>query len=165
MSELTLIRGYRVWGVDPSGHLMSTAWTHTWHSPAVQAECKYKGWDEEGQSRLHEEGQCPHPACSCGYYAHKEMRAALYDLDTWTNPLVDYWPTYPIYAIGTCVLWGKVIEHEMGWRAEWAEPESLYVPGGTIALLDAIHEKYPEVVLLTAMPEPESDLTTLPGLW
>ena len=59
--------------------------------------------------------QPPHPDCRCGIYALKldsafRMRAA------------------PIFVAGEVYLWGTVVEHALGWRAQVAYPKSLVVP-------------------------------------
>jgi hypothetical protein len=37
----------------------------------------------------------------------------------------------PPLVYGTVALWGRVIEHQEGYRAEFAYPQSLVVPAGT----------------------------------
>jgi len=69
------------------------------------------------------EAQCSHgpePAsdhlaagsCTCGFYAYKERS----QLNRFT----------PLH--GAVLLWGKVIEHEFGYRAQFAQVESLFLP-------------------------------------
>ena len=57
----------------------------------------------------------PVPGCTCGIYASSSLRN-----------LVTSTPSMPVVsAVGTVALWGRVIEHERGWRAEFAYPDRL----------------------------------------
>lgn len=56
--------------------------------------------------------ECPDRNCSCGIYAHKDKMAG-------------YHPSPPNRAWGKVALWGRVIEHERGYRAEYAYPVEL----------------------------------------
>ena len=63
------------------------------------------------------QGQHPTPvaACTCGIYASSTLRT-----------LVTSTPSMPaVSAVGTVALWGRVIEHERGWRAQFAYPDRL----------------------------------------
>lgn len=53
--------------------------------------------------------------CSCGIYAVKSFRLVF-----------DYVVEHPWYVFGKVALWGKVIEHEKGYRAEFAYPLGFY---------------------------------------
>ncbi len=57
----------------------------------------------------------PAPGCTCGIYAARSLQA----LDR-PRPA---WPPPPV--VGTVSLWGRVIEHERGWRAAFAYPARL----------------------------------------
>ena len=57
----------------------------------------------------------PVPDCTCGIYASSSLRT-----------LVTSTPSMPaVSAVGTVALWGRVMEHERGWRAEFAYPDRL----------------------------------------
>ena len=57
--------------------------------------------------RTDEPHESPHANCQCGLYAAKE-------------------PTDSIGSItGTVEMWGRYVEHERGWRAEYAYPVAL----------------------------------------
>jgi len=66
-----------------------------------------------------------HPApwagCSCGIYATRTPDEALAHLEV---PSRERQPQ----AIGRVLLWGDVIEGDLGWRASLATPEILYLP-------------------------------------
>lgn len=57
----------------------------------------------------------PDPDCRCGIYAARS-------LDAFERPR-PAWPPPPV--VGTVSLWGRVIEHERGWRAAFAYPARL----------------------------------------
>lgn len=67
------------------------------------------------------ETQAAHAApdewCACGVYACEEPGAALFYAHRSGAPVV-----------GTARLWGRVVQHDAGWRAEKAYPDRLYVP-------------------------------------
>jgi hypothetical protein len=54
----------------------------------------------------------PDPSCTCGLYAFKS-KTVLRSPKTW----------FPV--IGTVSMWGRIVEHERGWRAEHAYPDRL----------------------------------------
>ncbi len=51
-------------------------------------------------------------SCTCGFYAFKDSSR----LDKFAH------------VHGTVLMWGKVVEHEFGYRAEFAQVESLFLP-------------------------------------
>ena len=58
----------------------------------------------------------PQGGCTCGVYAAKDfehLRRTGYD-------------RYGIH--GQVCLWGTVVEHQLGWRAEFAYPKTLWLP-------------------------------------
>jgi hypothetical protein len=59
--------------------------------------------------------EAPDPGCRCGIYAARS-------LDAFDRPR-PAWPPPPV--LGTVSLWGRVIEHERGWRAAFAYPARL----------------------------------------
>jgi hypothetical protein len=54
----------------------------------------------------------PDPGCDCGLYAFRSG-TALRSFKAW----------FPV--IGTVSMWGRIVEHEHGWRAEHAYPDRL----------------------------------------
>ena len=50
---------------------------------------------------------CPVGYCLCGFYATKDKRGAMGRI------------------IGTVEMWGRYVEHELGWRTEYAYPKSV----------------------------------------
>ena len=61
---------------------------------------------------------CPEQNCSCGIYAWK--RPHMY--------AVGPSPAREHFAYGTVELWGKVIEHKDGYRAQYARPLQITAP-------------------------------------
>jgi hypothetical protein len=65
----------------------------------------------------------PYQNCHCGIYAFKEASSLDFE------PLgVDLWDVE--IGWGIVDLWGRVIEHEHGWRAEFAYPRELWLFNG-----------------------------------
>lgn len=79
---------------------LGRAWTPRMAKAAI---CDQPGTDH----------QAPHPKCMCGYWAFKTLE------DLWVNV-----PGAPLY--GEVALWGKVFEHQYGYRAEYAYPVSFH---------------------------------------
>ena len=110
------ISGWRAWNLsdgDPAPLLRPVgSGVDTWPPRRpVEARC--------GASPLLTFGTRRHAApgvrCGCGIYAGRSLEA----LDR-HRPA---WPPAPV--VGTVSLWGTVIEHERGWRAQFAYPSRL----------------------------------------
>jgi hypothetical protein len=65
--------------------------------------------------RLRRRHEAPDPTCGCGIYAVGSIDAFERRRPAWPPPPV----------IGTVSLWGRVVAHERGWRAERAYPARL----------------------------------------
>lgn len=97
--------GYRAWEWD--GKQLTSLNNEPWPSSrALTARCVKK---------IH---QSPAPAddCSCGVYAAKSYKH-----------LESIYPPHSLVH-GEVWLWGKVVEHQLGYRAEFAYPKSLTLP-------------------------------------
>ena len=109
------IVGMRTWHLAAARPLLlpAGAGVDRWEPRVVQiARC--------GDSRLlrllRGRHDSPGEACRCGIHAHR----CLQDFER------GYVPAYPPPSVvGTVSLWGKVIEHERGWRAARAYPARL----------------------------------------
>lgn len=101
------IVGYRVWKWDTAG-LTSLNGERWLPSKPLTARCRLSG---AGCA------QCaPHMGCTCGIYAAKNLgRMRLVGCG-------GYGP------IGEVFLWGTVVEHKAGWRAQFAYPKSFVLP-------------------------------------
>jgi hypothetical protein len=113
------IAGWRVWNlsVGPEGsprlHPVSSD-GHAWPPRrAVDARCELPRMLTIGR-RQHE---APDPDCRCGIYAARSLTDFERPRPAWPPPSV----------VGTVSLWGRVIEHESGWRAAHAYPVRLRV--------------------------------------
>jgi hypothetical protein len=102
--------GYRVWQWDAAGlkSLNGIVWCP---GEAFTAQCKTQGCYE-----------APKSDCTCGVYAAKtldHLRRIGYTQDRFQG---EVW------------LWGTVVEHEDGWRAQFAYPKNFVVPLSTVPL-------------------------------
>ncbi len=101
------IVGHRVWRWDGTGlrSLNGKPWPPR---QALAAKC--------GAGNAHDADEPPHLECTCGVYAAKNI-AHLRQLG------------YAGRGIrGEVHLWGTVVEHELGWRAQFAYPKTLFLP-------------------------------------
>lgn len=62
------------------------------------------------------EHDAPMPGCSCGFYAFTTLQE-----------LVDQGYGYQNF-LAEVYLWGRIIEHEKGYRAQFCYPKTLYLP-------------------------------------
>jgi len=110
------ISGSRMWQVE-DGRLFGPA--------------RGAGWPPGGplwawcpRASLHDERPVPHARCTCGIYAMRSAgslgRPAAIAARSWAAR----WN--PAFVLGEVHLWGRVFEHDLGWRAEWARPVGLY---------------------------------------
>jgi hypothetical protein len=102
------ILGWRVWRIAVDGELVSAYTPAGWPARApIVARC----YEHPGQH------EAPDEQCVCGVYACDDANAALF-----------YAHRSGSAVVGRTKLWGRVVEHEAGWRAERSYPESVYVP-------------------------------------
>ncbi len=102
------ILGWRVWRIAVDGELVSAYTPAGWPARApIVARC----YEHPGQH------EAPEEQCVCGVYACDDANAALF-----------YAHRSGSAVVGRTKLWGRVVEHEAGWRAERSYPESVYVP-------------------------------------
>jgi len=103
------IVGYRVWQWDAIG-LKSLNNEQWFPSLALEAST----------ARCGKEHAAPSDGCRCGIYAAKNFQH-----------LVEI--GYAQYGVhGEVYLWGAVVEHRLGWRAQYAYPKTLVLPPDTI---------------------------------
>jgi hypothetical protein len=114
--------GWRAWAIvdSPAGlELRSLVYAHTWPArEPLQQECEAGGclaarWPAQ-----------PH---SCGIHAFKQRADAVGYPATWEARRTGFSVTSDEYVIGQVSLWGRVIEHERGFRAQFAYPYALFL--------------------------------------
>jgi hypothetical protein len=108
--------GYRVWQWDATGlrSLNGEKWVA--HQP-LSAVCRadVRGSIAGLSKAAHNPAQLPSFSCTCGVYAARTMdhlRQCGYR---------------KLGVHGEVFLWGTVVEHERGWRAQFAYPKSLFL--------------------------------------
>ena len=109
---VTPIVGYRAWSWAGPHYLKSLTNQQPW-PPGKPMVAKCQAWPHH---------KAPQEICTCGIYA----------LKTITQKNRNQFPqfprgdkTWPCLIVGEVYLWGKVIEHQYGWRAQFAYPKSL----------------------------------------
>lgn len=110
------IIGCRIWHWDGSGlrSLNGERWRPGEPLEARCRICEFAKW--KGRGAGHSAHDAPHIKCSCGIYARKGLEHFR-------------WPGYTTSLIhGQVLLWGTVVEHQQGWRAQYAYPRSLLLP-------------------------------------
>ncbi len=160
--------GYRCWDAWPNGLLCAQAVYDAWPPGAAHhARCAYIA--EPGQAVAHviDKRWQPAPAfaCNCGIYAHKskdraQKRFAEGRDRTWYS-------THGDRVWGTVKLWGRVIEHTEGYRAEYAYPAAL--TSNNEAIAREVSALYGVVCRYEPAPEPsfptdEEQLFSFKGL-
>jgi hypothetical protein len=93
----------------------------------LRAECKL------GRDGIH---RVPEIYCCCGVYAAKttsELHRMFRVGGNTSTTGIDF-------ISGEVYLWGVVVEHELGWRAQFAYPKSLVLPLGIMPTYDHIQE-------------------------
>jgi hypothetical protein len=90
--------------------------------------------------------EAPHPEHECGLYGLRSRARVEGLLDGWkdTQGKPDAW------ALGRVSLWGRVIEFELGWRAEYAYPYALTVFAADDRIADELRRSYAVDVELAA---------------
>lgn len=108
---ITPIRGYRTWRAGPAGGLLAVGIGPVPWSTEMQAECRH-------HTRRLRHHHAPVADCSCGIYACNSLQALINERD------LCRFKTKPI--VGEVDLWGKIIEHQDGYRAEYARIVGVY---------------------------------------
>jgi hypothetical protein len=120
--------GWRVWCVVETAHGLRLA-------SVIEDDLWPVRMELVARCRSHERGDghtAPAIECSCGVHATHEPAAVRTYLRGRDGP------TTIARVLGRVLLWGRVVEHEYGWRAERAYPLELIVPPE----LDGAFEEY-----------------------
>jgi hypothetical protein len=106
--------GYRVWRWDATG-LRSLNGVRWIPGQPLAARCNLRKVWIAGRT-IHVDHDAPQPDCRCGVYASKNLD----DLRS-----IRFWESG---ARSEVFLWGLTVEHERGFRSQFAYPKSLHLP-------------------------------------
>lgn len=123
--HISPIVAYRVWQWDSLG--LKSLNNEQWFPGCAL---------EANTSRCRKEHAAPKEGCTCGVYAAQNY-AHLQRVG------------YAGYGVhGEVYLWGTVVEHRLGWRAQYAYPKSLVLPPDTLPFRMSEVESRLETLLL-----------------
>ncbi len=112
--------GYRVWRWNATGlrSLNGEPWLP---GRPLAAGCRAARGTIVGRAEaVHGAHEPPHSGCTCGVYAAKNLaHLRQFGYEGCGIP-------------GEVYLWGTVVEHRLGWRAQFAYPKSLFLPPDAI---------------------------------
>ena len=114
------IVGWRQWNFMYP-HFLANLGNDTIYVPREKIEARCEQYSTSGTLVLrkdHSEQQAPHLTCICGIYAYKEKPRLLREIRNIYSGLR--------LVYGEINLWGKVIEHEDGYRAQFGYPKRLW---------------------------------------
>ena len=134
------VTGYRIWRCVRtegrwllSGVYQRTAWDHDVHGNPLQAECL----------ALEPHGRPPHPDCTCGFWLLKSEGEMYARLPEYAHPIA--------YAFGEVEAWGKIVETEDGYRAQFTRPTKITLVGDEF-VRKSVEEAYDCEVELLKLP-------------
>ena len=105
---------YRAWRCDAAG--LKSVCGELWHPrQPLAARCRVADC-KAFVGRAHDAHEPPQTNCTCGVYAAK----------TFHHLCSVGYAKCGIH--GEVYLWGAVVEHELGWRAQFAYPKTLFLP-------------------------------------
>jgi hypothetical protein len=114
------IVGWRQWNFMYP-HFLANLGNDTIYVPREKIEARCEQYSTIGTLVLGKdpsEQQAPHLTCTCGIYAYKEKPRLLREIGKTNSGLR--------LVYGEINLWGKVIEHEDGYRAQFGYPKRLW---------------------------------------
>ena len=107
------IVGYRVWTLSTMG--LKSLCGEPWHPrQPLAARCRASAVVGRAEA-VHDAHDVPQANCTCGIYAVKTL---------------DHFRSAGYERFGICgevFLWGKVVEHELGYRAQLAYPKNFFL--------------------------------------
>lgn len=119
------ITGYRLWPIYADGSnywLGSLAVDSTQWMPGFPqvASCEQRGFN---LFITHDANKTPHKGCTCGVHAMRHREQLLLYLQA--APASKIGRLVGI-AAGSIMLWGRVIEHQHGYRAQYGYPHTIW---------------------------------------
>jgi preprotein translocase subunit YajC len=113
--------GYRIWHWDATG--LKSLNGEPWHAhQPLSAVCRADACGSIAglPKAAHHSGESPYFNCTCGVYAAKTIEHI-------------HQCGYKGFGVhGEVFLWGTVVEHEFGWRAQFAHPKTFFLVPNTI---------------------------------
>lgn len=148
------ITAYRAWNVHPNGLLVGQAFASPWkpYEPHV-AICNHAesmGHVKDGQWQ-----DAPLWECDCGIHAHQTLKKAESRIIMERQGLIGFSrcpDTAEGRVWGELKLWGKVIVHEDGYRAQYAYPGKLYCEDPRLARIVSTLYGVPVDVIVLEVP-------------
>jgi len=113
-------------------HFLANLGNDTIYVPREKIEAHCEQYSTIGTLVLrkdHSEQQAPHLTCMCGIYAYKEKPRLLREIGNSISGFIPHRQSLERIArlvYGEINLWGKVIEHEDGYRAQFGYPKRLW---------------------------------------
>lgn len=157
--------GYRVWNVFPNGLMAGQSYAEPW--PPYQAMAARCGFTKSAE-HVHDGCWVAPPVyrCGCGIHALKRIDAAelrlieesLSSHGRFSAAYIAYYDEYtpPMGRVwGSVKFWGRVVEHEIGYRAEYAYPSQLYCQDPKLAATVAELYGVPCDVKVLDIPTPQ----------
>jgi hypothetical protein len=92
--------------------------------------------------------EAPWPSCRCGIYGLRERDLAERAVLKYSRGELESW------AVGRVSLWGRIVESEHGWRAEYAYPYELVVFTADDRVAAELRDLYAVDVSASAPPAP-----------
>lgn len=129
--------GWRMWNLVPGAGMRLTSLNSTaipWEGGVpMQGTCNGRPVEEILDHT------CPSWEHRCGVHAVKDLP----QIKKWGAPKVSNGSSY-VRVIGEIELWGRVLEYEEGFRAEWGYPKKLYLPDFLPNCFAAVETDTPE---------------------
>lgn len=110
------IIAYRAWKVERDGLLKPIGWT-TNVSAWKPLEPEHAVCKSNSRTADEAEHKAPQKDCRCGLYAFKQIEDLIQIAAS------------PRLVLGRVAIWGRIVELEKGYRAEYAYPQVLYTGG------------------------------------
>jgi hypothetical protein len=152
--------GWRVWNIQFKNEfkdvrLLGRSMSHVAWKVPMQARCGCKSAFpahalESSPPEFKFTGKCE----QCGIHAYFTPEPAVSDAhDVKFVRMNGATECFPTYVLGRVELWGEVAVCQTGYRAEWAQPDVLFMPGDGVGMLARrLAEKYECRVKMVPLP-------------